>query len=200
MPDKGDAEANRLYAHCQRRGIRIATPLPSVMADSSGPKSLAEEQDLAYQQREWLFERCGWIFMTVVVCAAMAGLLGRGPLSHTTRTAEDGTLRIEFDRFLHLHDPTVLVVRAPRGSEGKSHVRLWIDQEYLDAIEIRRLSPEPQRIEIAAGGQAFLFPVDDSEAAATVVLHAEPNAIGALRGKIGLQGRPPLTLDQFVLP
>jgi hypothetical protein len=170
------------------------------MANPSTPKDLADEQDLAYQQREWTFERCGWVLMALVLCAALAGLLGRGPLSHTSRAAEDGSLRIEFHRFLHLHDPTELVIRAPRGSQGKSHLRLWIDQPYLDAIEIHRVSPEPERVELAAGGQVFLFAMDDAAAPATVVLYVEPAAIGTLRGRLGLQGLQPLTLEQFAFP
>src|SRR5919106_6001727 len=72
-------------------------------------ESLQIDQDLAYQQREWLVERVGWIVMLLLIVAAAAGIFGNGVLSRAS-VSDGKQLRIEYERFAHYLTPTSLKV------------------------------------------------------------------------------------------
>lgn len=57
------------------------------------------DQDLKQQQAEWALERVGWVLWTMAISAALAGLLGPGPLSSATAGEEGSPLRVEYRRF-----------------------------------------------------------------------------------------------------
>ena len=45
---------------------------------------LAIREDMRHQRLEWAVERVGWAAVALVLVAALAGLLGHGPLSRAT--------------------------------------------------------------------------------------------------------------------
>ena len=57
------------------------------MTDLVRVGDLQIHQDLCQERREWKIQRVGWLLMALMLVAALAGLLGPGPLSSTI--AED---------------------------------------------------------------------------------------------------------------
>src|SRR4051794_40698086 len=105
------------------------SPVPRV-------RDLEIEQDLAYQRREWAFERVGWLLLGLLLLAALVGLLGRGPLSNTTAGDPGGPLRVEYQRFLrHRSTSTLRVHLGPNAARG-NEAHLWLDREYLEGMEV----------------------------------------------------------------
>ncbi len=47
--------------------------------------------DFLFERRWGRFERGMWLFFVLLMVAGVTGLLGRGPLNHVKKTAEDGT-------------------------------------------------------------------------------------------------------------
>jgi hypothetical protein len=151
-------------------------------------------QDLDYQRREWAFERAGWVVMALIVVAALLGLFGDGPLSRTTTGNEP--LRLEYNRFVHRNAPERLRVSvAAAGDE----VRLWVSRGYLEQVELREVSPRPDRVEPAGDRDEFVFRVARPGRPFTVIFRVEPEALGSVAGRVGV-GDDAVDFRQFVYP
>ena len=73
-------------------------------------EDLELETDESFQRSEWRIQRAGWIVWSLVIIAGLIGLLGSGPMSHKETAATDGSLKIDYDRYLHYHHPTQLTL------------------------------------------------------------------------------------------
>jgi hypothetical protein len=162
--------------------------------------SLEIDQDLDYQRREWRLQRVGWVCMAVVVAAALAGLLGRGPLSDATAEAAGGTLRVGYNRFAHRHAPEELRITAAAGLAEGGELRLVIGRAFLDGVEVTSVSPAPLRVEAGPDDHTFVFRVSEPSAPVGLTLHYEPDATGRRPGRVGVAGRAAAEFRQFVYP
>jgi hypothetical protein len=170
------------------------------MPDVTRVGDLELGQDLAYQRREWAFERAGWLVLAAIVLLGLLGLLGRGPLSTASGTDPRGALRLEYNRFLHYRDPDTLKVRLAKGASAGGEVHLWLAADYLARIEITRVSPEAERVEVGEDWHVYVFPVADRGLPAEITFHIEAEGMGKLPGRVGLGGGEPLEFWQFVYP
>jgi hypothetical protein len=163
-----------------------------VVAEQSRHGDLEIRHDPSFEGRTVAVQLVGWAVMALVVLAALLGLFGNGPLS--SATVEGGALRVEYDRFLRHQAPQQLRLRLE--VEG-GQVRVWLNAEYLEHIQIEHIEPRPERVEVGPDGQTFTFLVEES---ATVVLHFVPERVGRLTARIRLAGKEALTFHQFVYP
>lgn len=155
-------------------------------------------EDMAFQRRTWLVERVAWIVLGAILIAALLGFFGGGGPAASTRAAtEDGNLSMQYERFVRLESPTQLRVVA-RSLE--STLRLWLGREYVEAVEITSIVPQPDRVETAEDRYIFEFPVAAPEQAATVFLHVEPRSAWNVSGRLGVEGGGELAFGQFVYP
>ena len=67
------------------------------MAEPTCVGNLDVHQDLPHERLEWTFEPIGWVVIALVLLAALAGLLGRGPLSRATVGHDGAALRVEYN-------------------------------------------------------------------------------------------------------
>jgi len=155
-------------------------------------------EDMAFQRRTWLVERIVWILLGLILIAALLGFFGGGgPVASAETTTEDGNLSMQYDRFLRLESPTQLrVVARPLGTT----LRLWVGRDYVEAIEITNIVPEPDRVEAAEDRYTFEFPLIAPESTATVFFYIEPRKAWSLNGRLGLEGGAELMLRQLVYP
>src|SRR3546814_4740948 len=94
--------------------------------------------------------------MALVLVAALLGLFSTGPLSSTTARDATGSVRIEYDRFERSLAPSTLHV-AFSAAGANDTVSLRFSRSYLEAIQIERIQPEPQRSLADADGVVFVF-------------------------------------------
>lgn len=155
-------------------------------------------EDMAFQRRTWLVERIVWILLGLVLIAALLGFFGGGgPAASAETSTEDGNLSMQYERFLRLESPTQLrVVARPFGTT----LRLWLERDYVEAIEITSIVPEPHRVEAAEDRYTFEFPLTASAETATVFFYIEPRKAWNLTGRLGLDGGAELMLRQLVYP
>jgi hypothetical protein len=158
------------------------------------------EEDLKLERRGWIFERIGWLAMFLIVLAALAGLIGNGPLSSDSAAAQDESLTVEYDRFQHYHHQETLTVRIAGEAAGQNEVRLWFDQKFLSEIEIKRISPEPSDALVGNGRHVFVFPVADQGKSTEIIFHFEPDKIGAIHGHLGIEDRDDVQFVLFTYP
>lgn len=166
------------------------------MADAE--TELDIDQDLEFQRRDWTFERIGWIGILVLVVAALAGLFGQGPLSDTQRVTPDNSLRVEYDRFERRGAESKLTIFVRRDSAAGSAVSLWINDAFLKGIRLEQIDPQPVR-QVSVGDRT-LFDIAVAGDSARLTFAFRPTEIGSRRLELGIMGREPLSLSQFVYP
>jgi hypothetical protein len=160
--------------------------------DTSGEIQIT--QDMAFQRLEWRIQRVGWFLMAAVVCAALLGLFGDGPLSSAVQTS--GSLRIEYDRFLHNQAPSEYRIHF---STSQAEFQLGFNHSFLQNVKLERITPDPIRAEISELGVTLHF-TTQTGAQGTVIIPFEPKSIGFLHTKIMAPAEPSLHFTHFVYP
>ena len=155
-------------------------------------------QDLKFQRRQWTIQRVSWIVMVVVVIAGLLGLLGSGPLSDAS--AEDGPLQLDYGRFERKRKPTQLRIQVAAGTAQEGQFMLWLDEQYLQRVEIQNISPEPEQFQAGSDRTVYVFQVSDPSQPANVSFDIEPIAFGTFKGRLGLVDGPEIEFTQFVYP
>jgi hypothetical protein len=151
-------------------------------------------EDDAFERRFSRVQRAGWVVMAAVAAAALAGAFGRGPLSRATVAAEGA--HVAYERVVHVHAPTRLTLELAPRAQARGEVRVALDRRYVEAMGLRRVVPEPARVEAGAQALAFVFVATDLRA----TFEFEPEGAGILRTPLDVQGRPVAGLVQLVLP
>jgi hypothetical protein len=169
------------------------------MADTAFVGSLQIDQDLSLAKREWQLERIGWALMGVLVVAALAGLIGEGPASKAVSGSREAGVVVEYDRFVHYGAPTTLELElAPLASGEVAELRIGTD--YLAAVEIHRITPEPVTTAAGAEAHTFTFKAAESGRPMRVQIHLEPRKYGPSEGDLVAGAGKRVAVRQFVYP
>lgn len=164
------------------------------------PDALELEQNLRLQRRGWRIQRIGWALMACIVLAALAGLLGSGPLSRTSKSADDGSVSLEYERFARYQAPTTLRVRFALDPASAAEVRLVVDRRFLERMKVEHVLPQPEKVELAGERLIYVFPAGQARSQAAVTFSLKPDALGLLEGAAGIEGRGQAAFRQFVYP
>ena len=152
--------------------------------------------DPAFTRKSWLVERAGWVGLAAFLAASFLGLLGPGLFSEVA--AGDSGLRATYDRFGHFHSEGTLRFQLERTGSGAGSI--WIDDGYLNGVEIESIRPEPAAVRAEAGGSLFTFATGDGAGPVEVRFEVKYRKAGSLRGRIGLSRERALEIRQFVYP
>jgi hypothetical protein len=156
------------------------------------------EQDLDLERREWTVERIGWVVMILLVIAALAGLFGSGPFS--VGRARVSGLEVEYRRVERKNAPTTLTVHLEEGAATGEEVRLWLARDFVDSVEIKRVTPDPEAVISGAERDTYVFRVEETGNPGSVVFHYEPDQTGLRAAKLGVEGQAELAFTTFVFP
>ena len=159
-------------------------------------EGLELDEDLGFQIAEWRAQRVAWVIMALVVIAALAGLVGPGPLS--AARAAGGSVEVTYDRFLRYGVDTEVTVTA-RGPATADSLVVRFARGYLESFEIVQTHPEPVAQLAAAADLVHVFHFADG-AERRVVYRLEPKAAGRVRGAVAVDGSGAVTLSAFVYP
>ena len=170
------------------------------MRERQDAADLGIREDMRRQRAEWIIERAGWALIALVLVAALAGLLGHGPLSRATAGEPGSRLWAEYHRFERHQAPTELRVHLGPGAGSGGELRVWVGRGYLDAIELERVDPEPVAVEAGADQHVFVFAMPDPGRPTSVLFRFQPDTYGSLRGRLGLPDGEEVTFDQFAYP
>lgn len=155
----------------------------------------AEATDHA-QRREWRVERIGWAIMGLIVLAGLLGLFGGGALAH--RKVASGALTLSFERIVRSNAPTSLSLTIG-GAAHPDTIRIWLTQDYLSAVQLQHMVPQPARSYSESGRLVMDFAPAPDQGPYTIVIEVEPARIGAHEAVVGL-GSDSVRFAQFVLP
>ncbi len=164
-------------------------------------RDLEISQDLDFQRNSWTVERVGWVVMTLVVIAALLGLLGGdGPLATATAGDDIDPLQVHYRRFLRKHSPTQFQIDLQPGAVQGEEARIWIDREFLEGYEIRNIVPEPDSVEAGADRMIYVFTLDQASQPTTISFNVQAQQIGPAMGRVGLDGGQDVEFSQLVYP
>jgi hypothetical protein len=170
------------------------------MAKKSHSGDLELDQDLDFERRSWTVERIAWIIMTLVGLAALAGLLGPGPLSKTTIGEQGGPLRLEYSRFGRFKAPLTLRVHVGPNAGQQGSMRVWLSREYIEGVQIEQVSPQPGQVEAGPEQLTYVFPRSEPQRSTAITFALKTGQIGRQRGCVGLTNGPTLCFRQFIYP
>jgi hypothetical protein len=174
------------------------------MAEMKRVRDLEVAEDLKAQRRNWAFAVVGSAVMIMVALAGLLGLFGgAGPLSRATLGDQNDTLYIqEYERFLRFGKPTTLHLSLDTAAVEGGEIRLWINREYLKSIQLQEVDPQPDTIEVTPERLIYIFNAKEGseDRRAEVTFELEPDEMGTLAGRVGLDGGASQTFEQFVYP
>lgn len=170
------------------------------MSDLKRIGSLEVSQDLEFQQREWKFERAGWVAMAVLILLALLGLFGSGPLSQGTEQAPGGGLEVGYERFARQMSPLELQIRLPVVAAEEGQITVFIDRQYLKSFQIEDISPSPERVVEAGDWMIYSFHVTEPGQPGEISFHLTAQRSGVLAGRAGLDGGEEVEFSQFIFP
>jgi hypothetical protein len=157
-------------------------------------------EDMAYQRREWRVQRIGWAVMGLLLLAALAGLLGPGPLSDAAAGRAGGPLRVEYSRFERMQSPGELRIHVAARLARTGTVRLRLNRGFVEKIDLVRLYPEPVSTDV--DGNGFTYEVGTSGAAApiTAVVQYKYRAFGRMPVQVAVEDGAAVSFEQWVYP
>ncbi|MCC7023564.1 MAG: hypothetical protein IT338_12105 [Thermomicrobiales bacterium] len=170
------------------------------MAEIKRVDSLEIGEDLDFTRRQWRIQRIGWVAFLLILVFGLAGGFGGGPLSHTTATA--GALTLDYQRFARQRGPTSLEFRiAPAAAmPGDDQVAVWIATDFLDAIDLEGIEPDPAESLAGADRVVYHFALADPSRPAQITFAYQPATVGMVSIHAGIVGRDELAVGQFTWP
>lgn len=153
--------------------------------------------DLTHERAVWKVEHWGWALFGLVLLSALIGVFGEGPLARAK--AQNSQLVVEYDRLVRYQAPAHLKIHI-RAAVASSMPALWIGHEFLDRVDVERISPEPERVKMAKDGLIYIFDMAQTNESAKVTIDFKPDGYGNTRVAMGLLDRPQLQFTQFFYP
>ncbi len=171
------------------------------MADVGRTGDLEIGQALDFQRRQWFIQRVGWVAMALVILSALAGLMGAGPLSHASVGSPEGDLRLMYPRFDRRHAPTEVRLEIAGDAIREGEVQVWLDQAFLDRIELEQIIPEPEEVFTGPDREVYVFRAgSDPGQPIDVTFQFQQDAFGVHSARVGLVDGPQLAFWQVVYP
>lgn len=155
-------------------------------------------EDLHYQRRAWTIQRIGRAVMALIIAAALAGLIGTGPLS--SAVAHSGPLHVAYHRFERLNAPGLLSIRVAGNVAAGNQIRIWLDRDYVDSLQVQQITPQPAQTLVGANRLIYVFDVAAGNRQTVIVFDLRFQAFGLHHGRVGLVGGPVASFRQFVYP
>lgn len=157
------------------------------------------DTDERFLRREWRIQRVGWAVMGLVVVMAATGLFANGPLSKARAGSADAGFEVSYERFARNTASTVLEFTVGQAVIQEGQVHLWISQDYLQAVEVLSVQPEPSSVSADAEGVTFTLDVGDA-APVPVAMFVRPAEMGRYSGEVGTRDGGRWRIAQFIYP
>lgn len=166
--------------------------------NSSSYEGLEIEDHIRFDRLEARAERAGWLVMLATVVAAVLGLFGNGLIGYAENVSPDGRVAVRFDRFLRLGAPAEVVVEMKRVPPGS--LDLAVDRQYLDGMNIERVTPTPASVRMDRDAAIYSFEVKRGVEAFAATFRLMPDSLGFTHGTVAAPGGRPAHLRQVIYP
>ncbi len=157
-------------------------------------------QDLDFERRSRRVQKIGWSIFGLIIVAALMGIFGGGGSLNVTTVAQGSPLQVEYERFARHNGPTEMLIRLEPDAVQGEEARVWIDREYLNAIEIEKVEPEPKSVEAGRDQLTYVFKLERPDIPTTLLFHITPQDLGLHKIRVGIDGGEELRFSQFTYP
>ncbi|MGI3776068.1 MAG: hypothetical protein ACRYGC_02145 [Janthinobacterium lividum] len=155
--------------------------------------------DLVFERRFHYAEIAGRAFLFLVVALALSGLLGRGPLSHESVRTPGGGPSADYEPVARYDTPTQVTLHL-HPAPGQSTTTVVVDTGFIEPMGLTALQPTPLSSAAHRGGLALTFGVQPTKADTLVRLELKPSVVGPVSMSATVDGAPPLSWTQVILP
>lgn len=163
------------------------------------PLSVRDIEDPDFQRREWTVLRVGWLLLALLLAAALAGLFGAGPASETTADSPDGSVQVEYERFIRHVGTTTLTIRPGADTVEQDKVQVFISRELVTGWRIENVSPTPSTE--SSTDQWLIYEFDAlGVSPPEIKMLYRGDGFGRHDGSIGAGTGAPLELWQWIYP
>jgi hypothetical protein len=169
------------------------------MPQAKRSSSLEVNEDFEYQEKEWRFERAGWIGMALVILLALLGLFGTGLVSEVSTGEQDG-FQVTYPRFGRWASPIEINIRIPTDLIREGPVSFWIAREFIGEFQVEDISPQPDSQELQPDRINFTFNIAEPGQPVEVNLNLTPQTTGLLQGRLGLEEGAQVSIAQIIYP
>jgi hypothetical protein len=166
-------------------------------------RELEIEEDLAFQRRQWRFERMGALALLLFLVAAALGLFGPGAFATGRVVAAGRALELEYPRFARMQTPLRLRVSVRPAELAGGELRVWLSSEYLERVTLAHVTPEPLRTELDADGVTYVFAwggAHGTGVTGALGFELEAGGPGRIRGRIGTRAEDAVEFAHLVYP
>ena len=158
-------------------------------------EGLQLEDDIEFLRKDWKFERIGWVFLTLFVLAAAAGLFGRGGFIWNKAVAgnsEDG-LALEYNPFWRQQSPEELKITM-----SGADTSIVFSSTGLDDIKIENVLPQPEHLDHSENKLTVTY--KNSAEARVIKVFLDPQKIGPFKCRVTTGNKPAANLSVFIYP
>lgn len=174
------------------------------MAEPNFVGTLQVGQEIDHERREWKIERIAWMVFLLIIIAGLAGLFGNGPLAHGTAGVENSALWVAYERLDRVQDDSKLDIFIGAQAIREGGVRLSLNRDYVEALDIQRVRPEPRSQTVVGDRVVYEFhaqaPDQGSLQPFQVTMDYEARDFGNVEAQVALEGGLTLTFTQFIYP
>jgi hypothetical protein len=159
-------------------------------------RTLEIDEDVAFQRREWFWQRIGMALLSLLVVGALLGLTGSGgPLSHGEAGDPDGAVRVEYERVVRRGARATVKLRLRSSAPGA--IQFWVSAPYFEHVKIDTVVPHP--VGVSFEQDRYVYTLRAGSAEATVTMHPEHLTIGWIEAELGIVGGPSARFSQVSL-
>lgn len=155
------------------------------------------KEDMIFQRRDWIFERCGWALLALIIILALAGIFSVGPLADTRVIDSRKLVEVEYQRF-HRNGALADMMLHLRSSESDA-VRLHLNSEFMEAFMIEDIWPQPLTSVGDPGGVGFVFAAPAGQRF-PVYIALRPSKVGRVSAAARVNDEEPVSFSLFVYP
>jgi len=166
-------------------------------ADDLQSRDHPVKEDMVSQCKVWRFERLGWYALLGLMGLTLAGLFSKGPLSTQEVRSVDGTLRVDYQRFLRNGSSDGLAIHL----KGKAHETLEVEisGDLLRGFSIETLQPQPLKASTFGGGvKLWVLSDNDGQSLLHLMLHSE--GVGTFNTRVSQLEGASVRFSQFIYP
>lgn len=155
-------------------------------------------EDLAFQERWWLFERIIWSFFALVLLADVLGFFGHGWFANARLARPETGMSIKYERVERTDTPSVMSLQIAPDAAQNGSVHLFISESIVKALGADRVIPEPAQSVIGHGGITYTFPANGPNS--TVSFELMPASPGIFHWTMQIAGKQPVGASVVVMP
>ena len=156
------------------------------------------ERDRSFQRRDWTVTRFGLLVIATVVAAALAGLLGPGPLSWATSAGGAGVVAVDYQRFTHLQADDSIAIRLGPEAVQSGTAEILLGRDWVEGVDITGIMPQPSDSTLTGEGLRLTVPVEGGTDVA-VQISFRAMRVGRSDGLVAAGGER-ATFNQLVYP